>query len=374
MLDIWKGVGSLLDFYVQIENQDFVVIIYTSDAFESAAWVSAALEQREISYVRIWMAPLYDQNFEKRLVDAIPNQNNLKRRLILLSFERDTMSHTSIIWRVMSTYRPENVIALRAISAGPELFSVALLPTPDELESRNAYLLEHIGQAKSLHITTPGGSDFNVILDSSRYRWISNRGRIKPGGTVILPAGEVATFPVSIDGHFIADFAYNVNTVTERDVRLNKSPVHVSLEKGMVVDIQCNDKETMKYISESLSNNKFSTRVGEIGFGTNFSIKKSIPLNSHVNERCPGVHIGLGQHNQNSTIVEYQCDIHLDLIAYGGLVWADDVLVVDLSNIPPSNNPHPSYTNDEDVFSPDASDDCCGVIRCDLVSDVVGAM
>lgn len=371
LLDIWQGVESLLDSYAQINKQDFVAILYTSDALESAAWVSAVLEQRGISYSRVWMAPLQDEGFESRLSDSLPAPSELGCRLVLISLERDTMSHTGSLLRLMKNYRAEDVVALRGISVGPEFFSVALLPTPKELESRNAYLLERISQAKLLHITTPGGSDFTVKLESERHRWISNRGKIKPGGTAILPAGEVATYPISVDGYFVADFAYNINTITNRDVRLTKTPVHLSFEHGYLVEFYCDDRETMNFLHNTLSN-ACSKRVGELGFGTNFAVTKAIPMNSHVNERCPGVHIGLGQHNQDPNVVEYQCLIHLDLIAHGGLIWADNEFVVDLANIPPSSNPHPSFTTDEDVFSPQSTDDCCGILQCSLPLDHVG--
>jgi leucyl aminopeptidase (aminopeptidase T) len=365
MKDIWRGVQSLLDSYAQIDKRDFVVILYTSDALEPAAWVSAALEQRGISYNRVWMLPLEDQDFENRLRASLPTPSELERRLVLISLEQDTMSHTTAIARVMSNYRLENVLALRGISAGAEFFSVALLPTPQELESKNTYLLERISQAKLLRITTPGGSDFTVKLEPGRHRWISNRGRAKPGGTVILPAGEVATYPVSVDGHFVADFAYNINAVTDRDVRLTKTPVYLSFEHGHLVEVACDDQDVMEYLTKVLSR-ECSRRVGELGFGTNFAVTQAIPMNSHVNERCPGVHLGLGQHNQDPRIVEYQCLIHLDLIARGGLVWADNNLVANLMDIPASSTPHPSFTTDEDVFSPDSFDDCCGVFQCDL--------
>jgi Thermophilic metalloprotease (M29) len=365
MLDIWKGVQSLLDSYAQIDKKDFVAILYTSDALESAAWISAALEQRGISHCRFWMMPLQDQGFESRLIDALPAPNILEHRLVIISLEKDTMSHTTSMLQVMRRYPSENVVALRGISVGPEFFSVALIPTPQELESRNTYLLEQISKEESLRIETAGGSNFSVKLEPKRYRWISNRGCIKSGGAIILPAGEVATYPASIDGDFVADFAYNINTITERDVRLTKEPVHLSFEHGYLVDFQCENQDTMDYLRRALSS-ECSRRVGELGFGTNFAVKQAIPMNSHVNERCPGVHIGLGQHNQDHSVLEYQCSVHLDLIACGGLIWKGDKCIVDLSDLPSSSNPHPSFTTDEDVFSPE-TDDCCGSFQCDLV-------
>jgi hypothetical protein len=110
--------------------------------------------------------------------------------------------------------------------------------------------------------------------------------------------------------------------------------------------------------------------VGELGFGTNFCVRDPIAMNSHINERRPGVHLGFGQHNQDPGVVGYQCAVHLDLIARGGLVWVDDDKVpLDLENITPSPAVHPCGPRDEDLFSPDFEDleidDCCGIVTGD---------
>lgn len=229
MRDIWHGVQRLLDSYAKVDDSDFVIILFTSDALESAAWVSAALEARGIAYTRVWMIPLEDPDLAERLRTSMPAPDEVAGRIVLMSFERDTMSHTTTLLNLMRLYEPAKITAVRGISAGEEFFSVGLAPTPDEIEARNTFLLEKFIPATTLRITTPGGSDFTVTLDSSKHRWISNRGRLKLGGTMILPAGEVATYPASVDGTFVADFAYNINTITDRDVRLGQTPITLRL-------------------------------------------------------------------------------------------------------------------------------------------------
>jgi leucyl aminopeptidase (aminopeptidase T) len=260
-------------------------------------------------------------------------------------------------------------VVYRAISASPNLFSDALSALPGELSARNTTILERFMGADRLHIKTPGGSDLRVLIDSKRHRWISNRGTARPGGTVVLPAGEVATFPASVTGKFVADFAFNVNAVTDRDARLQTHPVSVWVEDGRAVRYECEDPSTTAFIKECLHTH-CAYNVGELGFGTNYGVIEPVPLNSHINERRPGVHLGFGQHNQDPGVVAYQCPIHLDLIAKGGEVWVDDDPVpLNLENIVPSPRPHPKDPRDEDVFSPEADDfgmdDCCGILTAD---------
>ncbi len=362
---IWRGVQSLLDAYVRIAGADTVVILYTSDSQRSAALVCAALEMRAIPAIRVWMAPLVDETFEARQRAELPAIDTFEGRLILLSFERDTFSHTGALTRALAVYPAERVRIFRSISASDSLFADALLATPDELSRRNVAILERLTRAGHLRITTRGGTDLDVTLDA-KHRWISNRGRARNGGTVILPAGEVATFPAQISGIHVADFAYNVNAITEDDVRLETFPVTIEIEGGRVVAHRCEDARTMRFLDAALTTH-CAYNVGELGFGTNFGVGEPIAMNSHINERRPGVHLGLGQHNQDPGVVGYQCAIHLDLIARGGIIEVDGGIdVIDLEHLVPSDAPHPESTRDEDVFSPDALEiedgDCCGLL------------
>ena len=361
---IWEGVQSLLDNYVKISADDQVVLLYTSDSSEPAAWVSAALALRGIPCNRVWMSPLVDEGFLERLEPALPDPAGLSSRLVVLSLERDTLSHARPLAGALARYKGKNLRVVRAISVCPTFFSVAMQVSPEDLSARNTALLERLMPAKRLHITTESGSDLRVTLDP-KHRWISNRGIGRPGSIMILPAGEVATFPASIEGKLVADFAFNVNVITRRDVRLHDHPVTIWIENGRAVKAECADASVSKFIEECFYTH-CSYNVGELGFGTNFEVNDGIPLNSHINERRPGIHLGFGNHNQDPGLVDYTCSIHLDLIARGGKVWIDDgEAPMDLENIAPSAGQHPNSPRDEDVFTGVLElevDDCCGLL------------
>jgi Thermophilic metalloprotease (M29) len=361
----WSGVQSLLDNYLKVRSDDYVLLLYTSDSSEAAAWVSAALELRGILCKRVWMAPLWDKGFPERLAPALPDPAELSGRLVVLSLERDTMSHSAPLLEAVAKYKDRRVF--RAISVCNDFFSTALQPSPEDLSARNTTILERLMPAKRLRITTESGSDLRITLDP-KHRWISNRGAARSRRVAILPAGEVATFPASIDGKLVADFAFNVNAVTKRDARLQDHPVTIWIENGRGGKVECDDPAVTSFIQECFRTH-CAHNVGELGFGTNFAVTDAIAFNSHINERRPGVHLGFGDHNQDASVVGYQCLVHLDLIAKGGLVWVDDDEVpLDLENIAPAAGQHPDTTRDEDVFVGGATleleiDDCCGILK-----------
>ncbi|HEX8381486.1 MAG TPA: aminopeptidase [Allosphingosinicella sp.] len=363
---LWRGVNILLDSYVEIHSDDRILLIYTVDSWEAVAWVSAALEMRNAAHNRLWMTPLVDPGFPARLEQALSGADKSPGRLVVLTFERDTMSHGPVLDEALARYDPKRVALFRTISAGSDLFESALQARPAELSARNTTVLEKCMNARRLRIRTKGGTDLDVSLDSQRHRWISNRGVSRPGSTTILPAGEVATYPSSVDGVHVADVAFNVNAIVARDARLERFPVTIWIEDGRVTRFRCESGETSRFLDDCFQE-QCAVNIGELGFGTNFQIARPVAMNSHINERIPGVHLGLGQHNQEGSVVSYRCSIHLDLIGRGGMIWADDDPVpLDLERLEPSLNPHPTQARSEDVFSGDVSElgdgDCCGLL------------
>jgi hypothetical protein len=361
----WEGVNSLLDNYAQARADDLFIVVYTADSRESAAWVVACLDDRGIKAKLVPMAPFQDEGFRGRLGEAVPSPSELSGRLVILTFERDTMSHNDVIRSIVRAYDESRCVVIRAISACPTLFSHALNISPAELSARNAAILDRCMNATTLRIKAGGGTDLHVRLDNDKYRWISNRGVWRKGSFVMLPPGEVATYPASIEGILVADFAFNANVITDKDARLKDHPVTVHIEDGKAVKVDCADPETMQFLQECFTMHCVNN-VGELGFGTNVAIGAAIPLNSHINERRPGVHLGFGDHNQFASVMSYTCNLHIDLIAYGGLVWVDDDPVpFDLDDLAPSAQPHPHNLRADDLRSPVDDleiDDCCGVL------------
>lgn len=359
----WDGINALIDNYINLTVGDEVVIAYTSDSQEPASWVAVALGQRGIHPRLIGMLPLRDVGFRERFKSVLPPRDLIVERLIIITFERDTMSHNEDIKSVLSDYDVNRYQVIRAINSGADLFTIALKNSPSEISARNTAILERCISAKRLVIETRSGTRLDIGLDNKRYRWISSRGLGRPGKFIVIPAGEVATYPASISGTLVADFAINVNTLMDLDARLTSCPVTAEINQGQLVKFKCENEQMTQFLLKSFSRNN-ARRVGELGFGTNPGVISAVRDNSHINERRPGVHIGFGQHNQTDALTGYFCDIHIDLISQGGLIWVDDdAIPIDLDQLVPSSNPHPIQYDEEDLRAPEQFDgDCCGVL------------
>jgi leucyl aminopeptidase (aminopeptidase T) len=347
---VWEGVNALLDDYAMIGDGDVVIVAYTPDSRQSAAWVAVALEMRGIAVTVLPMAPLRDETFAARLVAALPSPSRLAGRLIVMTFELDTLSHVDVFREALAAHAPSRYLVIRARSASPELFSKALRVGPRELSALNTAILERCMPAEALRVTSPRGTDLRIRLDRERHEWISVRGRSRPGSFTILPAGEVATSPAVIDGVLVADFALHVNLVTSFDVRLADHPITVVIRDGQAIDYRCDGAEVSRFLDQCFST-KGGLEVRELGFGTNAAVEPATRWNSHINERRAGHHLGFGRNREMASEV---APIHLDLIASGGLLWIDDdATALDLGHLIPSRGEHPLDVEDSDVGSPE---------------------
>lgn len=351
---IVRGVNALLSEYARLSENDSVVIAYTPDSREPAAWITAGLKMRGLEPTLVAMQPLVDDRFEGRLHAALPDPSRLSGKAIILAVERDTTSHFAPLARVADRFGAERCVVVRLISASRALFLKALNLSPADLSRRNAALLNRLRGRKTIRVTSRGGTDLTITLDSSRYEWISNRGFWRPGSFVNVPAGEIATFPADIDGLLVADGAINCNVITHLDVRLTRNPLIVEVSGGKATNFHCSDDQMWELVNLCFRR-AHGRNVGEVGFGTNSGIDDFVPFNSHMNERRPGVHLGFGQHNQDPSRVGYLEAFHFDLITDGAEISVDDgSQVIDLTRLAPTDDAHPLDVRDEDVVG-----DCC---------------
>lgn len=369
------GMDFFIDTYVRPAEDEATILLYTSTCGEMLAQLMARLLLRHHKVARTWMHPVEDSTLAARLSESLSRlRADGLARLVIITLEDETFSHSSLIDHAWRPHGFSSARTIRLISACSELFETAGQAAPDMLSNRNATLLRRLLPLSRIAVTTGGGSDLQIGLNSDSRRWISNRGVATSGRGIILPAGEVATCPATIEGRFVADFAYNMNCHTNVDARLDRHPVTIEISEGRVIDFNCSNPNVAHLVEQTLST-QHGDRIGELGFGTNPRVVEPIARNSHINERHCGIHLGLGQHNQDEAAVDYYCPIHLDLIATGGRVFSETGdLIADLADLHPDAGEQAHHFStfsvlDEDVFSPaetrvEEELDCCGGDLC----------
>ena len=124
-------------------------------------------------------------------------------------------------------------------------------------------LIKKLDRTEKLDITTPSGTKLSLnasgrpfftdtIIDWETLKWMN------------LPTGEVILAPVedSLEGTLICDMAVG-------GIGPLKKPVKLTVHNGKVEKTECEDKQTLKRVQDSLNTDDTSSTVGEFAFGIN---------------------------------------------------------------------------------------------------------
>jgi hypothetical protein len=338
-----RGLEHLVCEYSRAAGADKVIIAYTPDSKVVAASLVAALRGRDVSCNFLSFEPLADgESLAFRIREKLPTAAD---NVVIFTLERDTMTGTLPL-KAMATEYQGDVELVRVIGAVPEFLELAAAVTPSQLSRYNSGLLHKLMKCTQLEIRSPAGTYLSVELDNENYRWMSNNGVPGGGAMTVLPAGEINTYPRCLSGTFIADGAINVSRQVDFDVRLSEHPVTCYIQNNVMTEFTCSDSLISEFLDDALGR-PFARNVGELGFGTNIGVRRFISLNSHINERHPGVHLGFGEHVQPGKVA-YTADIHIDLISPSSYLVLDDEEIF-FDSLDESTLPHPTGLRSEDV-------------------------
>ncbi|MFD4874496.1 hypothetical protein ACFWOB_14140 [Streptomyces sp. NPDC058420] len=357
---VWQGVSSLLDQYLHLGSDDRVILLYARSAREPAAWVTGELGLRGVPVALLDLDSLSQRTvtpFSEKLTAASAGLGARGSRLVVLCLEYDIVMPSVWIRQALAPLTGTKVEIFRVVMAGADFFRQGVTTSPATLNNINAGLLQRLRSAERFTVTSSSGSELDIVLDPERYRWVSSRGISREGAFVLLPAGEVATFPARISGTLVADGAFNSTAFTKLDARLGDHPVIFEIEDGVMVDYRCDHPLVKKFVDRFLRVPN-ADRVGELGFGTNIGIDRFVSLNSHLNERHPGVHIGFGQSNQRRGTV-HSCDVHVDFIASDCAIEISNEAPLRSGDFKDLTGEHPVI--EAGVYDEDLDGDCCGL-------------
>ena len=191
------------------------------------------------------------------------------------------------------------------------------------LRGLNTRVLQTLAAASCIEIRSAAGTELTFSVPPARA-WMSNFGASGGNLPATLPPGEVSSYSTDICGRLVADGCVNANFNSKIafDPRLARSPISLEIENSRVLDWSCEAGPVAALLDHFFSYEN-TARIGEVGFGTNQGIGGFSGEPCLLNERWPGFHVGLGEHNQPLSRVPWQCALHLDLILASPEIRAD---------------------------------------------------
>lgn len=319
-----QGINNLFDSYASLRDGDIVIVCFWHEYTLLIAWLLLALEDRRLSYFTLPFASREEHNFQHELFTIVQRarvQLKPSNKIVIFVCDEEALSFSSFL---REQNRQDDIYVWRMMNTSIHLFEQAFATKVSELKNINGYLLSRLstGKEKKLRITNDHGTDLSVTLNNEKYSWISTYGKQKKNELIILPTGEVNTFPEKISGTFTAFGAVHSNIKLPFDARLEKKPITLKIIDGVLESFFCLDQAVTDYLNR-LFNEPHMVTVGEFGIGTNIGITDFVPNNSHINERFPGVHLGLGAHFQKEKL-GYKTRLHMDFISPYGEIYIND--------------------------------------------------
>jgi leucyl aminopeptidase (aminopeptidase T) len=344
-----SGVETLLDSYVGFSEGDGVALFHSRESLDCAAWISAAVAIRGLPCVSHRFDHRDDHLFAEALakLSARLNGERAVRRLVVIVCEVATVSFTRAL-KTLVARLGSAVKVVRITNCVPDLFELALRLPSEEQKAINAGVLGRIMGAPRVSVSAPGGTHLEVSLDTER-RWVSNFGMGARDELIVMPPGEVNTVPALVSGTMVVDGAINLNLVLDPgfDVRLHDRPIRLDIRDSVIEGYHCDDPALVDLL-DALFADRCNRVASEFGIGTNTSISRFIPLNSHINERHPGVHVGFGEQVPPEEFGR-RLEVHLDAIVPGALIHVPGAGTLDTSRLEASRLPHPEGTLSEDT-------------------------
>src|SRR3954453_8494647 len=201
-------------------------------------------------------------------------------------------------------------------------------------------LCERMPHATMLRVQTAAGARLSATFDPQLH-WVKTSGLINRRYWSNLPAGEVFTTPLSVDGVFVCDgTAGDYFGAKYGDLRA--TPLTLDIAGGRLQAAHCVRQDLEQEFWEYCHTDEHSDRVGELAFGTNLALRDMIGVLLQ-DEKVPGVHLAFGDPYGSQTGAPWKSRTHIDVLTRACDVWIDDEQVIgnaryllDRFGLPPS--------------------------------------
>jgi leucyl aminopeptidase (aminopeptidase T) len=185
-------------------------------------------------------------------------------------------------------------------------------------------LHEIVGDASEIAVTGEFGTDL-VARFTPAHRWVGGNAIYRePGQWGNLPAGEVATSPLSVEGVIATKVLgdqfgrYGMLAKPARFVIRDTRAVEVDAPSPAGLE-----EELLAYLDQ----HPCSRRVGEFAIGCNTALTRLI---GHLlqDEKFPGVHVAFGDPYARETGADWSCPTHVDVVASGCTLIVDGTCIM----------------------------------------------
>ena len=226
---------------------------------------------------------------------------------------------------IVSTVERRRIRYAHMVGVTPRIMCEGMRTDYRLVDRLSQELCDRMESARTLSVRTAGGTAFTARFDPS-HAWVKTSGLINPRYWSNLPAGEVFTTPLSVDGVFVCDGTAG-DYFNAKYGSLDETPLVLEIRQGRLVSARSDRADLEQDFWAYCHTDANSDRVGELAFGTNLGLREMIGVLLQ-DEKVPGVHIAFGDPYGSQTHADWKSRTHVDVLTRGCDVWIDDDQVI----------------------------------------------
>jgi aminopeptidase len=212
------------------------------------------------------------------------------------------------------------------VGVTPEIMQQGMRADYLKVDKLSDKLRERMLRAETLTVKTEAGTNIAAHFDRG-LDWVKTSGLISPRYWSNLPAGEVFTTPLTVDGTFVCD-ATAGDHFNGKYGDLRSTPLVLTIKGARLVGVACARKDLEAEFWEYCHTDENSDRVGELAFGTNLGLSHMIGILLQ-DEKFPGVHLAFGDPYGSQTHADWKSKTHVDVLTRNCDVWIDEDQIID---------------------------------------------
>jgi len=194
--------------------------------------------------------------------------------------------------QLIAMVRPLNLRHAHMLRITEDAMVQGMLSDYRRVARLNEIMIERLGQASEIRVTSRSGTNLSVKLDPSEP-WEGSAGVIRPGDWDNLPNGEILTCPSSVDGVYVCDGIAPVDYKVDR-FDIGRRPLIIELAGGRLVKLAGGPGDMAEKVLAAIRGGRNTDRIGMFAIGTNFELL--MPIGDPTQDMfVPGAYLSFGR-------------------------------------------------------------------------------
>lgn len=320
--ELTEGARNAVEVCLAIKRGEHVALIADEPSREVAASIAAALDSAGAQTTNVLIEEIASRPLTaapKEVLDALercdagvlcvqPQQGELVARMA-----------------IVATVERRQIRYAHMVGVTPEIMRQGMRADYRLVDRLSTVLCERMRTAAALRVSSAHGTSLTATFDPSLH-WVKTSGLISPRYWSNLPAGEVFTTPLSVDGVFVCNGTAG-DYFGPKYGDLSPTPMTIEIAGGHLTGVHCERRDLEREFHAYCHTDASSDRVGELAFGTNLALTDMIGILLQ-DEKIPGVHLAFGDPYGSQTGANWKSTTHVDVLTRECDVWIDDIQII----------------------------------------------